>query len=513
MLRGLFMVVVAGLAVAGTVAAAPVYRDIADTYGEHTRAVELGRAGHYDQALAILGALLTQFPDDYPLQRDYALIAVWKGDCGAALERFERIRDNPKLESYLIAPLQDCGVRLAREGQYDAGLRVLEPFLRLYPDHYPLQRDAILIAIWKNDCKAALVRYERVRGRPDPEPYFAVPVADCLLESNRPKEAMTLLRTSATHHPQDESLAHALAKAEVALRLGDDLDDERHELLFDLASDESEQGLREWWSRLEASTRVAERTRLYTRYFVTRSTDEQFDVGEQDRAGLGVRYRFNEQWRIDQEFSLDVREAHRDGSTTWLTFEPRDNLRFDLAYHSFAEDLPLRARAAGIEGDKSEGAVETYSYDYVWYARAAAMRYDFSDHNRRAGEYATLGYAWEMLPRREQRVFVEWYQSRNTRDDAPYFNPRHDRSPGLVHRTDFVYDSRFKRHVDRLEFSLGSYSQDGFATRDRWGVSYEQEYELDEDQRLEWAVGFRRNAYDGAPEDEWQARLRYARRF
>jgi predicted Zn-dependent protease len=71
---------------------------IESTYVDHTRAVELARAGRYDEALAILFDLLERFPDDYPLQRDAIVILTWKGDCPEALRRFERIRHHEALE-------------------------------------------------------------------------------------------------------------------------------------------------------------------------------------------------------------------------------------------------------------------------------------------------------------------------------------------------------------------------------------------------------------------------------
>jgi tetratricopeptide (TPR) repeat protein len=513
MRRG-WIVAMAVLALTGRVAAAPPsYRDISDTYGEHTRAVELGRAGKYDQALAILGALLTHFPDDYPLQRDYTLIAAWEGDCPAALARFERIRADPRLESYLIAPLQDCGVRRAREGRYDEGLRIFEPFLRLYPDHYPLRRDAILITIWKNDCRRALRMYEDVRGRSELEPYFVVPVGDCLLEEGRVKEAVTLLAAAAERHPADTDIEHAREKALLAFRTADDLDDERRRLAVDLWSDDSDQGLREWDTRTEVSAHLAPRTRLYARYSTSDSDQAEFAAGDRERAGLGVRHRVNERWRIEQEFSLDVRESGKGGSSTILTHEPRDNLRLDIAYYSFAEDLPLRARAAGVEGHRWSAAAGYFTYDDRWFGNATLDRYDLNDGNRRGSEYVSAGHMWQRLPQREQRVFLEHYQSRNTRDDAPYFNPRRDRSSGIVHRTDFIFDSRFKSHVDRLELALGTYRQEGFGSHGRWAVTYEQEYELDDDNRIEWAIGYRNNVYDGARERQWSVRFQYERWF
>jgi biofilm PGA synthesis protein PgaA len=557
---------------------------VRDTRAEQARAVELARAGRYEEALRILGALLAQFPGDYPLQRDYVIVTARKGDCEQALERFERVRENPKLEDYVVRELSDCGVkrarggefdrgaavlarlletfpddyrlrrdyivinawkgdcervladfervrneptledyvvrsvadcavRRAREGDYDHGLEVLEALLPKAPDRYPLERDIVVLTAWNGRCPEALERFERIRGELRYEPYLILAVSDCQLEAGRRTEAAALLTEALERQPQDPRLHFAWLKANVALRVDNRYDDDRHAVDFETASNQDDAGLLEWRSRLEVSTKVAPRTRVYARYAATRSDDRQYDAGDLQRAGIGVRYRFNPQWRIDQEFSTDVRNSGQGGSATELIFEPRDTWQLAGGYTTFAEDIPLRARAAGIESDRAYGAVEYSSLDYVWYGRATFNRYDFTDDNRRDSFYAVGGYAFEMLPYREQRVYLEWYQSSNTREDAPYFNPSHDRSPGVVHRTDFVFDTRYKRHVDSLFLSVGAYDQAGFDAKPRWNVRYEQDYDFDDFTSLNWGVGYGRNYYDGEGENALNAALRFVWRF
>jgi len=478
------------------------------------RGVALARKGNHEEALRVLRPLLQAHPDNYPLQRDFIIISSWKGDCDTALAEFARIKRPPQLETYFIPPVADCAVKRARGGDYDAGLSVLNELLRYEPDSYPLQRDIILITIWKGDCLAALDRFERVRGTAELEPYFVVPVSDCLLESNRPKEALTLERAGLERHPDDPALQHSLLKATVALKVDDNYDDERRAVIFELASDSSDQGLREWQSRAEFSAHVAPRTRLYTRYLATRSDDSQFSAGDLDRAGVGIRYWFNEQWLIDQEISTDIHRSGRNGTATKLVYEPRDTWKYVATYTNFSEDdLPLRARANDIEASHWQASAEYNSLDYVWYWYGTVNDYDFSDNNRRKSLFTTVGYAYEMLPHREQRVYLEWYQSRNSLDDAPYFNPKRDRSLGIVHRTDFVFDSRYKRHVDSLYLTMSDYNQEDFGSHWKWSVKYEQDYDFDDAQSLRWGVTYARNVYDGVREAEWRAELRYVMRF
>lgn len=421
--------------------------------------------------------------------------------------------DPPATDIESTYPEHTRGVELARAGHYDAGLAVLEPLLQRFPDDYPLQRDVILITIWKGDCAGALQRFERMRDRRDLESYLVVPVSDCLLAANRPREAHRLTRLALKRHPDDASLREAFLKADIALRIDAGLDEVSPAIDAELHNDSSDQGLTEWVGRFEGSARIAEALRLYARYRFTRSTESQYRNGDLDRVGAGIRYRFDERFLLDQEFSGDLYQSGQAGSSSRLTYEPRDAWQFALAHSSFAEDLPLRARAAGIDARQWSGDASYERRDYRLSWRAAIEAYDFSDGNRRTAFYTTAGYAYEMRAEREQRLFVEWYQSSNSLDGAVYFNPRHDYSLGFIQRTDFVFDSRFRRHVDHLYLSANLYQQDGYGTHPRASVRYVQDYDFDATHALSAGAGLARNVYDGRYETDWQFTLHYHQRF
>ena len=65
---------------------------------EHQRAIEIAHNDDHDGALVILGNLLNSHPDNYPVRRDYVVIASWKGDCDDALEKYQPIKDHPNKE-------------------------------------------------------------------------------------------------------------------------------------------------------------------------------------------------------------------------------------------------------------------------------------------------------------------------------------------------------------------------------------------------------------------------------
>jgi len=405
------------------------------------------------------------------------------------------------------------GVQLARAGQYDDGLAVLLPLLDRFPDDYPLQRDIVLIYAWKGACPSALHRFERIRNYPDLEPYLVVAASDCLLAANRPNEARRLTRLAYERHSDNEALQNAFLKSDLVLRIDQNIDEQSPAVIAALHNDTSDQGLTEWIGRAEGSARIADATRLYVRHRFTRSTESQYQAGDLDRVGVGVRYRFDERLFLDQELSADFNEPGQGGSSTRVQFQPRDAWRFLAAYTSFAEAIPLRAHAAGIDAIQWTAEAAYERRDYRLEALVSMNYFDFTDSNQRTALYATAGYAYEMRARREQRLFLEWSQSRNSFDIAVYFNPSRDNSLGLMHRTDFVYESRYRRHVDHLWLSVNAYSQDGFGTHGRWAVRYEQDYDFDKSRALVAGAGVARNIYDGKYETEARFYFSYSQRF
>jgi len=486
---------------------------IESTYAEHTRGVEMARAGRYDDALAVLRPLLVRFPDDYPLLRDVVLINTWKGDCDAALNFFARIRARAVLDDYLIGPVANCAAVRARAGDYGVAIDTLSGLLARAPDDYPLRRDLAVITHWKGDCPGALRWFENIRGDARNPPYLIAPMANCLRREQRPIESLALLEAGLARYPADPALIHERNIAQVALQLDDGRYDNRSALRASFLAADSDGDLREWLLRAEGSANLTPSLRAYARYLRSHADASAFDAGAVHRVGAGLRWRPNAQLLIDQGVSTDVRQGNRDGLHTRIEYQPYDPWKVSLGHDTYAEDISVRARAAGIEATRSDADLAYTGLNDVWTWSGILSRYDFSDSNRRDVLFTTLGYGYALRPQREHRVLVEWYRSRNSLANALYFNPSRDQSVALVHRTAFIFDTRFKRHVDSLSLSLGTYTQQGFGSNGIYGVAYEQDYDFDDRRNLAVGVAYNRRFFDGARENEWQLSAQYRRRF
>lgn len=389
------------------------------------------------------------------------------------------------------------GVALARDGRHDDALSVLTPLVRKFPGHYPVRRDIVVITAWKGDCRAAVWRHSRLGDYPDPEPFYILPVGECLVRLGRVNEAIALLDAGQRRWPENASLTSAYADT-LAKR------EERppNELRLDAGTNDSDQGKREWLWGARLGHKLSDRTGIHARSASSRSGYDALQSGKQDRLGLGAQHEFLFNLILAQEFSGDIHRSGQGGSLTSVVYMPGDLWRFGAARTSFAEDLPLRAKAQLIEAKRTDFSAGFHTADYRWSWTASAARYDFSDSNRRSTLFTSLGYAYEIIPRREQRVFIEYYQSENTLANTVYFNPLNDKSASVVHKTGFVHDTRFRRHVDHLTLSLGIYEQRGFARHGIWGVRYEQDYDFTARTALSVGAGHARRIYDGAAEFE-----------
>lgn len=275
-----------------------------------------------------------------------------------------------------------------------------------------------------------------------------------------------------------------------------------NELRLEVNTNTSDQGKREWLWSGTLSRVLTDRIQVYLRYASSRSGYDQYQSGNTNRIGIGIRYEFLVNFILTQEFSGDIHRGGQNGSMTSLVYQPSDSWRFGLTHTNFAEDLPLRAKTQLIEANRSYGFVDFHTLDYRWSWFASGARYEFSDSNTRNAFFSSAGYAYELTPQREQRIYLEYYESSNTLADTVYFNPAHDQSITIVHKTDFVFNTRFRRHVDHLYLSAGQYSQRGFSTHGIWDMRYEQDYDINKRMALAWGLGFGRHVYDGAHEYE-----------
>ena len=103
---------------------------------EHQRAVDLAHNDQHDAALAILAKLMAAHPDNYPLRRDYVVVAAWKGDCDEAIKQYQPIKSRPDHETYLVVAIAECLNNLRHT---DEAVNLVDNSLKNHPDDEDLK--------------------------------------------------------------------------------------------------------------------------------------------------------------------------------------------------------------------------------------------------------------------------------------------------------------------------------------------------------------------------------------
>jgi len=399
------------------------------------------------------------------------------------------------------------GVEIAREGHYDQGLEILQAVLEQTKNQYPVLRDIVIITTWKEDCPAALQAYEEIHNHPEQEAYLIAPVSRCLYEVGKEQEAFDKLQAGIKQWPGDKELQDLLT----SLQSGPEPFVSSSFVNVAVGANQSDQGNQEWILETLYNKRFRADFLAYARFLTIRADDPNFDTGDLNRVGVGGRYDFLDKWAVDQEFSFDLKRSGESGSTTTLFYTLEPSWTFNLSYASFAEDLSLRAKAQLIDSDRISASVDFHTEDYLWTWAASTSLYDYSDGNDRNTFFTTGSYAYVLKTELEQRVSLELYRSTNTNIDTFYYNPIDDLTLTVSHVVDYVYDSKFKRHVDHFYVYIGSYSQKNQSSKSVWGLRFEQDYDFDDYNALNISFGFDERVYDGNRENQLAFYVNYRR--
>jgi len=405
--------------------------------------------------------------------------------------------------------LHERAVNLARQEKFAEAILILDSILARDPRNYPVQRDYVIISTWMGRCDVALARYEKIKRHPDQETYLITPVAQCLAEIGKTEAALDLL-TDANRRSGDEESQDALRQIKRRFAL-----DRRPVVDAAIARSKSDAGALDWHLSARLKQKINDRAAWYLRFLHARADDPKFETGDFHRLGAGIIYGLNRNVTVIEDIAAEIDDGSSFGSTTTVVLTPSISLEGQLEFASFAEDVPLRARAQGIEAQRYTASVNYHTLDYRWDAGGGAAYYDFSDSNNRRALNGSLGYAFELAPRREQRIIGGLYHTGNTlsSDQAVYYNPVRDLSTTLTYKLDLVYESKFPRHVDHIYAHLGSYAQAGQYPFPVYGLRYEQDYDFNEATSFTWGAALRQSVYDGEREFEVSFNISVSRKL
>ncbi len=192
------------------------------------------------------------------------------------------------------------------------------------------------------------------------------------------------------------------------------------------------------------------------------------------------------------------------GGLLRLNWLPDDYWKLSLQGERFAGSTPLRALYYGIRADKIGGSV-----GYRWHeSRSINFNLNssqFTDSNDRFEAGINFTEKLFDVPLLDIDGTIELYGSKNSREDAPYFNPEQDLSAQAVLKAEHILYRFYDTNIShKLEAGGGIYEQKHYDTGWIAHLRYEQRYSFY--QHIEAVLGgeLGRNMYDGEPEPYYQ---------
>mgnify|MGYP002475934733 CR=1 FL=1 len=280
--------------------------------------------------------------------------------------------------------------------------------------------------------------------------------------------------------------------------------------------DENE-GATEYWVKSTVEEPLHPLFKLYQEVVWQETSEEDTPTGKEEfewkRAGVGHEWIVLPQLIWKQAITFDFEEFDELGYYTTLSWMPTDGLSLAAGYDSFYLDIPLRARAKGVEGESTFLNVHYHQSDeryfgagtgYIWYDDG-----NLNTYYRLYGDQSVLN-----TPDFKIRLGAELYHSRNRESHKDYFSPSHDLSLTLAPTIHWIHLLRYDTEVrSSLYPRLGAYRQNTYAYHTIGGATYEQLIRLSKTFELTWNVSWDRKIYDGESTNVWGGYLRFKKNF
>ncbi len=261
-------------------------------------------------------------------------------------------------------------------------------------------------------------------------------------------------------------------------------------------------GATEYWIRSSLSEPIIPTFRLFQE-FVWQETSDDGEDFHWNRAGLGCEWIVLPQLIWKQAVNYDYEDTDDFGYYSIITWLPTDHLKITAGYDSFMLDIPIRARAEGVEGENAYLDVYYHESDLRYYGATFNINW-LDDGNR--GTSLTLYYDQNVvnLPDFKIRCGIEGNYSANSKQNVDYFSPLEGYTLVLNQTFHYIHyhrdDRKFRSSLYTRE---GFYLQHGFHSYAIYGITYEQTFDVSKSFAIVWHVAWDRKIYDGDSTHVW----------
>jgi len=398
-------------------------------------------------------------------------------------------RENPKkLAADTMAALSRAFADYLAEAE-----QRLEAMVRAAPGNSDLRTELAHVYLWRGWPRRALVEFNWVLELEPGHVGAAVGRAKALQDIGDHRAAKAATDALVAAYPNDKRIVKLQRRREIS---------NKRELYFS-TSRESSSGVQQGSEGLTLDAYlygqpINDSYRPFLHGYVGRADFPEGTVTFK-RLGLGLEYGAGD-IRLAGELGTGANGQTQASLALRGDWQRDDHWTFGLDLDSNSNDVPLRARGLDIDG-WSMALRAGYRASEARNFAVALQRLDLSDGNLRGSALASATQRLVTGPVYKLNAVLEAYSSRNSRGDAPYFNPARDFAWNVTLNNEWLISRRYARAFrHRLGLTLGSYWQRDYGTGGTWAVRYEHEINASDRLGLRYGIARARRVYDGAPE-------------
>ncbi|MGQ9695621.1 MAG: tetratricopeptide repeat protein [Thermodesulfobacteriota bacterium] len=271
-------------------------------------------------------------------------------------------------------------------------------------------------------------------------------------------------------------------------------------------------GAREYWAKFRLTEPLIPNFKLFQEILWQEATEGDTNF-TWNRAALGAEWIVFPELIWKQAVTFDYQKMRDWGYATTLYFWPIDPLRFTAGFDSFSTGIPVRARAAGIEGKNIYLNIHYLESDLRYYGATVGADW-FSDDNQRV--YGQLYYDQNIFnwPDFKIRLGGEIYYGGYQKSDVPYFSPPEEFSFLLTTGFHWLPYLFYEKEVrSSLYGRIGMYKQRDYSFYPIGGVTYEMRIKLSKTFYLQGSISWDQKVYDGSSAGVWSGLLSLSKSF
>ncbi len=374
---------------------------------------------------------------------------------------------------------------------YAESQKRLAPLVAQAPNNPDVRQAFADVSRWRGHPRAAAQEYEVVLKSVEPDHLGArIGHAYALLDQRRYREAeheITALHQSHWEHKAVQALwrawqLHNMSAVDATYTTS------RHS--------SSPSGEREHELELSLTSKpIAYDWRLFARTAAQQASLASVD-DTLKHYGAGVRFARNDV-TFDAEAGSNDWRKNSNSLALSGEYSFSDYYSAGFGYEKSSLQTPLQARAAGVDAD-AYGAWVRYRASELTSLRAGFTHMNFDDGNDR--DSLSLSASQRLVTRAYYHLTLngDLYASRNSIDNAPYFNPNHDKSASVELENRWRTYRRYSKSLYQvLGIGAGVYDQDGFGSEPTASLRYQHEWRFNDRIGLDYGLTWSQRVYDG----------------